>query len=138
MPGHFEEIGVVAALFFRHCCVGIIPTAHIKLGDRLVFCCQRQVHSAPAAEVTVDAIQVNYLNREEANPGEKCSTAISSFPLQALKKGMTVFRVEEDTQSGMCPKSPSHWHRWVEECRPLYNFDAPPERCIHCGAMKTT
>jgi selenocysteine-specific translation elongation factor len=78
------EIGKVSDFFTRPVVAGIELTAPLKVGDKLHI-----TGHTTDMEITVESMQINNINVQEANPGDAVGIKVSD----RVRRGDTVFKV---------------------------------------------
>ncbi len=138
MQSYCEEVGIVAALYFHHECVGIIPTSPITRGDYLVYCDRKKEKLVLVHSAKICSMQVCHRDRRCVLPGERCAIGMNAFNLKKLKRGMFVYRVESEPTSnyGFCHHSPTGRHFWFWGYVTPYSNSNEAEYCICCGKKK--
>ena len=81
-----EEVGKVSDFFARPVVAGIELTAPLKVGDRV-----RIKGHTTDLEFTVDSMQINNVNVEQAKPGDAIGVKVSD----RVRRGDTVYKVTE-------------------------------------------
>ena len=81
-----EEIGKVSDFFARPVVAGVELTAPLKLGDRIHI----KGHTTDL-ELTVDSMQINNVNVNEAKAGDSVGIKIS----ERVRRGDSVWKVTE-------------------------------------------
>jgi selenocysteine-specific translation elongation factor len=78
------EIGKVSDFFTRPVVAGIELTAPLKVGDKLHI-----TGHTTDMEITVESMQINNINVQEAKPGDAVGIKVSD----RVRRGDTVFKV---------------------------------------------
>jgi selenocysteine-specific translation elongation factor len=78
------EIGKVSDFFARPVVAGIELTAPLKVGDKLHI-----TGHTTDMEITVESMQINNINVQEAKPGDAVGIKVSD----RVRRGDTVFKV---------------------------------------------
>ena len=81
-----EEIGKVSDFFARPVVAGIELTAPLKVGDKIHI----KGHTTDI-ELTVDSMQINNVNVEEAKAGDAVGVKVSD----RVRRGDTIYKVTE-------------------------------------------
>jgi len=81
-----EEIGKVSDFFARPVVAGIEMTARLKVGDRIHI----KGHTTDI-ELTVDSMQINNVDVQEAKAGDSVGIKVSD----RVRRGDTIYKVTE-------------------------------------------
>ena len=81
-----EEVGKVSDFFARPVVAGIEMTARLKVGDRIHI----KGHTTDI-ELTVDSMQINNVDVQEAKAGDSVGIKVSD----RVRRGDTIYKVTE-------------------------------------------